>query len=121
MRNLRNGIIVVLMALFSITNYAQSQSDITGEWAVGKQNTVVKIQQQNEVYSGKIISSDNPKAKIGKLMIKGLKLKKGKWRGKIYAPRRSEWYDAEFIPNEKSIEIKIKAGFFSKTIEWTKL
>jgi len=118
MRNLRNGIIVVLMALFSITNYAQSPYDVDGEYTLGEKNTVVKIEKQNEVYSGKIISSDNPKAKIGKLIIKDLKLKKGKWRGKIYAPRRSEWYDAEFIPNEKSIEIKIKAGFFSKTIEW---
>jgi uncharacterized protein (DUF2147 family) len=118
MRNLRNGIIVVLMALFSITNYAQSPSDVDGEYTLGERNTVVKIEKQNEVYSGKIISSDNPKAKIGKLIIKDLKLKKGKWRGKIYAPKRKEWYDAEFTPKENSLEITIKVGFMSKTINW---
>ena len=56
MRNLRNGIIVVLMALFSITNYAQSPSDVDGEYTLGEKNTVVKIEKKNEVYSGKIIS-----------------------------------------------------------------
>jgi uncharacterized protein (DUF2147 family) len=106
------------MALFSITNYAQSPSDVDGEYTLGERNTVVKIEKQNEVYSGKIISSDNPKAKIGKLIIKDLKLKKGKWRGKIYAPKRKEWYDAEFTPKENSLEITIKVGFMSKTINW---
>ena len=36
MTGIKSGILILLMALFSITNYAQSQSDITGEWAVGR-------------------------------------------------------------------------------------
>lgn len=118
MTGIKSGILILLMALYSITNYAQSQSDITGEWDVGKQNTLVKIQQQNGVYYGKIKTSDNPKVKIGKLMVKDLKQTRGKWRGKIYAPKRKEWYDAEFTPKENSLEITIKVGFMSKTINW---
>ena len=118
MKGIKSGILILLMALFSITNYAQSQSGITGEWAVGKQNTLVKIQQQNGVYYGEIKTSDNPKVKIGKLMVKDLKQTRGKWRGKIYAPKRKEWYDAEFTPKENSLEITIKVGFMSKTINW---
>lgn len=118
MKNLKNVITVVLMTLFSITNYAQSQSDVAGDWVVGKQNTVIKIEQHNNVYSGKIISSDNPKAKIGNLMVKELKQKNGEWKGKVYSAKRKEWYDAEFIPKENMLDVKIKVGFFSKTMEW---
>jgi uncharacterized protein (DUF2147 family) len=120
MKNLKNVITVVFMTLFSITNYAQSQSEVAGDWVVGKQNTVIKIEQNDGIYCGTIISSDNPKAEIGKLMVKDLKLKKGKWKGKTYSPKRKEWYDAEFIPKENTLDVKIKVGFFSKTIEWVR-
>jgi uncharacterized protein (DUF2147 family) len=118
MRNLRNGIIVVLMIIFSTTGYAQSNAGLTGEYIVGEQNTIVKIEQQDDVYSGKIMSSDNSNVKIGKLMVKDLEQTRGKWKGKVYAPKRKEWYDAEFILKENTLDIKIKVGFFSKTIEW---
>ena len=120
MKNLKNVITVVFMTLFSITNYAQSQSEVAGDWVVGKQNTVIKIEQNDGIYCGTIISSDNPKAEIGKLMVKDLKLKKGKWKGKTYSPKPKEWYDAEFIPKENTLDVKIKVGFFSKTIEWVR-
>jgi len=118
MKNLRNVITVVLITIFSITSYAQSKSDIAGEYVVGEQNTIVKIEPQEDVFSGKITSSDNPKAKIGNLMVKELKQTKGKWKGKLYSPKRKEWFDAEFIPKKNTLDVKIKVGFFSKTIEW---
>ena len=118
MKKLRNLITILLLTLFNAASYAQSQSDIAGEYVVGEQNTIVKIEPQEDFFSGKITSSDNPKAKIGNLMVKDLKEKKGKWKGKIYSPKRKEWYDAEFIPKENTLDVKIKVGFFSKTIEW---
>ncbi|MCP4552386.1 MAG: DUF2147 domain-containing protein [Bacteroidetes bacterium] len=118
MKNLKNVITVVLMTIFSITSHAQSPSDVAGEYIVGKQNTVVKIEQQEGIYTGEIISSDNPNAKIGKLMVKDLKEKKGKWKGKVYAPKRKEWYDAEFIPQGNTLAVQIKVGFMSKTMKW---
>jgi uncharacterized protein (DUF2147 family) len=51
-------------------------------------------------------------------MVKDLEQTRGKWKGKVYAPKRKEWYDAEFILKENTLDIKIKVGFFSKTIEW---
>lgn len=118
MKNLGNLVVLIAISLFSLNSFAQS--DVLGEWIVGKQNTVIKIEQQAGVYYGKIISSDNSKVKIGKLMVKDLKEKKGKWKGNTYSPKRKEWYDAEFIPKENTLDIKIKVGFFSKTIEWVR-
>lgn len=118
MKKLRNVITVVLMTIFSITAYAQSNAGLSGEYIVGEQNTIVKIEQHDDVYSGKIMSSDNAKVKIGKMMVKDLEQTRGKWKGKVYAPKRKEWFDAEFIPKKNTLDVKIKVGFFSKTIEW---
>lgn len=118
MKNLRNIFLVLIISLFSMNSFAQS--DLSGEWIVGEKNTVVKIEQHNSIYSGKIISSDNPKVKIGNLMVKELRQTKGKWEGKVYSPKRMEWYDAEFTKKENKLNIAISVGFFSKTVEWTK-
>lgn len=116
MKNLRNIIALLVFSLFSFSSFAQS---VTGEWIVGKEhNTVIKIEKEEAVYSGKIFSSDNSKVKIGKLMVKDLKQTKGKWKGKVYSPKRKEWYDGEFTPYKDKLKVKIKAGFFSKTLEW---
>jgi uncharacterized protein (DUF2147 family) len=120
MKKLRNLITILLLTVFNIASYAQSQSDIAGEYVVGEQNTIVKIEPQEDVFSGKITSSDNPKAKIGNLMVKELKQTKGKWKGKVYSPKRKEWFDAEFIPKKNTLDVKIEVGFFSKTMEWTR-
>ncbi len=119
MKNLRIVIVLLAFGLFSFASSAQS--NVAGNWIAGKENTVIKIAQEGSSYSGKIISSENPKAKAGSLMIKDLKQdKKGNWKGQVYAPKRDEWYDAEFTPKGNILEIEISVGFFSKTMEWKK-
>lgn len=118
MKNLRNILLVLTISLLSINSFAQP--GVVGEWIIGEQNTVVKIEQQNSIYSGKIISSDNPNVKTGILMVKDLKQTKGKWEGKVYSPKQKEWYDAEFTQKENKLNIEISVGFFSKTVEWIK-
>lgn len=118
MKTSRNIITILLLTLFNVTSYAQSEYNLAGEYIIGEQNTIVKIVEQDNVYSGKVIASESPKAKIGNLMVKELKQTKGKWKGKVYAPRRKKWIDAEFTPKENSLEIKVKVGFMSKTMEW---
>lgn len=118
MKNLRNVFLVLVISLLSINSFAQS--DVAGDWIVGKQNTVVKIEKDNGLYIGKIISSDNPDAEIGKLLVKELKEEKDTWEGQIYAPKRKEWYEAEFLRIGDMLKIEITVGFFSKTVEWIK-
>ena len=119
MKNLRIVIVLLTFGLFSFSSLAQS--NVAGNWVAGKEYTVIKIAQEGSSYSGKIISSENPKAKLGTLMVKDLKQdKKGNWKGQVYAPKRDEWYDAEFTPNGEILEVKISVGFFSKTMEWKK-
>lgn len=118
MKNLRSIFLVLIIGLFSINGMAQS--DITGTWNTGKDNTIVKIERQNGVYIGSIISSDNPKAKQGIVILKDLEPKIDSWTGKMYAPRRAEWYDVEISTSGNKMQLEMTVGFFSKSIEWTK-
>ena len=118
MKNLRNIVAVLIISLLSINSFGQS--DVSGEWIVDEDNTLIKIEQDMGIYSGKIISSDNPKAPIGELIVKEVKQTKGKLEGKVFSLKRQEWYDAEFIPKENQLDVEISVGFYKKTIEWTK-
>ena len=119
MINLRIVGVLVIISLWSINSLAQSH--MAGEWSVGEQNTIVKIEQEDGIYTGKIVASDNPKVKIGNPMIKELKQIEGTWKGKVYSPKRKEWYDAEFTQEDNKLNLEIKVGIFSKTLEWTRI
>lgn len=108
--------LILVFGILSLTAFGQKTLD--GNWVANSdKNTVVKIVQNNEVYSGEISSSDNQKA-VGTLLIKDVKLKNDIYQGRLYSPKRKEWYDAEFEVKGNTLEINISVGFFSKTAEW---
>ena len=111
--------VVLMICLCGSVLFAQS--DLTGKWHTGKENTLVKIYETKGEYFGEIVSSDNPKVQIGKKIVKDLKNKKGKWKGKLFAVKKQEWVDAEFKPKNDILEITVKVGFFTKTVEWNKV
>ncbi|MGK0447445.1 MAG: hypothetical protein ACJA2M_001219 [Polaribacter sp.] len=116
---MKNILLILFFGIFSFTSFGQKT--LIGDWiANSDKNTVVKIVQNNEVYSGGILSSDNQKA-VGTLLLKDVKLKKDTFKGKLYAPKRKKWYDAEFKIKGNTLEIYISVGFFSKTIKWVAL
>lgn len=116
---MKNIFLLLTLSLFSFSVFAQS--DLSGKWNTGEQHTIIKIEQHDGVSTGTIISSDNPNAKIGNVMVKELKQKKSSWKGKVYSQKRKEWYNAEFSPNGNTLNVVISVGFFSKTLEWTKI
>ena len=120
MKNLGKTLLVLTISLFSMSSF--TQSELTGHWTFGEQNTVVNLEQHNRVYSGKIISSDSPKVKIGTVLVKELKQTKGSWKGKVYSPKRKDWYDAVFKTKKDKLKIEISVSrFYKKTIEWTRV
>ena len=105
---MKNIFLILTFSLFSFSLFAQN--DLSGNWNTGEKNTIIKIEQQNGVYIGKVVSSDNPEAKPGTLIMKDVKQKKETWTGKLYAAKRGEWYDAELskkaiIPIERMLEL----------------
>ncbi len=98
----------------------QAQTSLVGIWNTGKDNTKIEITEDNGVYQGKIASSDNASTKIGKQMLKDVKLDGGKWKGKMYSPKRDNWYNAVLEEKGSKLSVTVKAGIMSQTLEWKK-
>lgn len=111
------ALVLVMTMAFSLS----AQTNLTGVWSTGEENTKIKLyKNKSSVIYGKILSSDNPKAEIGKILVKEVKLKDGKWIGKIYVPKQDKWYKAQFIPSKSALKIKVSAGWMTKEVQWKK-
>lgn len=97
-----------------------AQQSINGIWNTGQDNTEIEIKSENGIYDGKIISSENSNAKKGTLILKDVKSVSGKWKGKMYSPKKKEWFNAVLELKGGKLMVKVKSGFMSKTVEWTK-
>jgi uncharacterized protein (DUF2147 family) len=116
---MRNLFLAAVLCLIGSAGFAQS--DITGEWHTGMDNTIVLIEKQNDVYSGKIISSDNENVKADTVILKNVKsIKDNKLEGELFSLRKGKWYDAEIINSDNKLTITISAGLLNKSVEWIK-
>ncbi len=112
--------ILTLLIVSLLGSTIIAQTDISGTWTFGYKNTIVNISEKDGIYSGEIASSDNPKAKIGKQILKDFKQKKSGWTGKLYSARRNKWFDVVIKNVDDTLEIVVSAGFRKKTIVWKK-
>ena len=78
----------------------------------------IETYQKEGSWFGKVIASDNPKAKIGTDILRGFTQKNGEWKGKIFAAKRGKIMDAVIQPAKDLLNITVSAGFISKTLEW---
>ncbi len=111
-----------ILIIFALCSYLMfGQSNLTGTWNTNDENTIIEIVKSKNLIIGKVKSSNNPKAKIGQIILKDLTKNGNTWTGKIYAPKKQEWYDVVITPKNNVLELEISVGFFSKTLEWKKI
>ncbi len=116
-----NSLLITILFI-SLSCFSLSASEkFPGIWNTGNHNTVVKIEKKNDVFEGRIISTDSDNAQPGTLIVKDMKYEKGEWIGKIYSPKRDAWYNAAFSMGDETLTITVTVGFFSKTVEWKKI
>ncbi len=107
------------MILSSTSIFAQKSLD--GVWQTGVDNTKIETYQKDGAMFGKIISSDNPKAKTGTDILRNFKKNGDSWEGQLYAVKRDKLVNAIIIPTQNKLLIKLSVGFFSKNLEWLKV
>ena len=109
----------------SVTNYR----NISGKRLTMKQshaqhryqeaeNTKIETYQKEGAWYGKIVSSDNPKAKIGNDILRAFKKEDGQWNGQLFAAKRGKILDAVIEPQKEALNITVSAGFFTKSLVW---
>ena len=109
-------LIVTLGILTSLT----AQDFEVSIWLTGDENTKIETYQKEGAWYGKIVSSDNPKAKIGNDILRAFKKEDGKWSGKLFAAKRGKILDAVIEPQKEALNITVSAGFFTKSLVWKK-
>ncbi len=112
--------IIVTFCMLFLAITMNAQQAITGIWNMGKDNTKIEITEENGVFGGKIVSSDNANAKIGNQLLKEVKSVGGEWKGKLYSPKKGKWFDAVLVEEGDLLLVTVKAGIMSKTVEWKK-
>ena len=89
-----------------------------GTWSTGQENTIVETYEKDGAWFGKIVSSDNPKAKIGLDILRGFKLEDEELKGKMFAAKRNKEFDAVIDPSNEKLLITISAGFIKRKLTW---
>ena len=112
------NLFLAALLMLGITGHAFATTALDGNWQTGEDNSVVHVESSDGVATGKLISSDNPKAKMGTEILRNFKQTKGVWNGEIYAAKKDKLYNATITPTENSLEIKISAGVVSKKLSW---
>lgn len=95
-------------------------NDIIGTWNTMNENTKIQIIEQKGLLIGRIKSSDNSKAQVGRLILKDLIKTGNSWSGKIYVVKKNEWCDVDITSKKNMLHLKIQIGFINKSIIWEK-
>lgn len=106
-------IVFTICILFS-TITMTAQDAISGVYDIGQGNTKVEIKGSE----GKVVSSD--KLEKGMVMLKDIKSSDGEWKAKLFNAKKNKWYDAVLKEEKNILFVTVKAGFVTKTIEWSK-
>ena len=109
-----------LLVTLSILTSLSAQDFEVGIWLTGEENTKIETYQKEGTWYGKIISSDNAKAKIGNDILREFKKEDGQWSGKLFAAKRGKILDAVIEPNKDALNITVSTGFFTKSLVWKK-
>ncbi len=113
-------IMVSMLFLLLVGASLHAQTTLTGVWNTGTDNSQVEITEVDGRYVGTLIASDSPDANIGNVLLKDLEPSGKGWTGKMFAPKRGEWYDAKLQSKGDLLLITVGSGFMKKTLEWTK-
>lgn len=110
----------LLISLLLVFTVSFSTVDIAGKWRAPKENTVIDINKVGNVYEGIVLQSDNKKA-VGQKVLRDLKKEGNKWKGKLYAIEKDELVDVELELKDEMLEVTLKKGWMSKTVEWKRV
>lgn len=113
---------VLMLTMLSLMVYSLSYSQsIEGVWSTGNENTTIEILLEDGEWVGKIKSSDNEKAPIGKVILKDLEKEGDSWKGKLFVIKKQRWVNVKVSPFETKLKLLVSAGFSKKKVEWERI
>jgi len=112
---------MLLAGLLVFSADLAAQGALDGRWNTGEDNSIVEVFERDSEVFGKLVSSDNDKAKIGTEILRNFKEVDGVWTGKIYSAKRDKLMDATVAPSADVLNISVSAGMGSKKLTWKRV
>ena len=116
---MKNLLLISVLTLVVVALNGQEMTEAV--WLTGEENTKIETFQRDGLWYGKIVSSDNSKAKIGKEILQDFVEIDGEWKGKLYAAKKDKLMNAVIIPSFEKLNITVSAGLFKKKLTWTRV
>ncbi|SEF57115.1 DUF2147 domain-containing protein [Vibrio hangzhouensis] len=114
-------LVTLFFTLWSVTTFANS-APIEGLWLAENKSTQIEISQTESGRWQGVVTSSPSKAELeGTQLLSAIVEAPDGYEGKVYAIKKAKHYDAEIKPVDNTLQIEVTAGFFSKTMIWTRI
>lgn len=113
--NITLSIVFSLFSFFAKGNH--DPNDLIGKWRT-ESGKVVTITMDDSIYTGKVLSDEKKVVDL----LQGFTFSKDHYDGTLYAAKRDMKLTSsiKMISRDK-IEVTIKKGFFTKTLQWNRV
>ena len=112
---------IVAAALSFICNVSAA-SDLNGFWQHPKNPVWLEVNEA--MGTGVAIRNDDDPGSVGFAVLKEVMTgpKGEQWSGQVYVPQLGDYKRVIVtLPNANTLKMKVKIGFISRSVEWTKV
>ena len=111
---------IVAAAILFICNVSAA-SDLNGFWQHPKDPVWLEVNE--EMGTGIAVRNDDDPSSVGFAVLKEIVTgpKEGQWSGQVYVPQLGDYKRVIVtLPNADTLKMKVKIGFISRSVEWTR-
>ena len=112
---------IVAAAILFICNVTAA-SDLNGFWQHPKD--LVWLEVNEAMGSGIAVRNDDDPSSVGFAVLKEVVTcpKEQQWSGQVYVPQLGDYKRVIVtLPDATTLKMKVKIGFISRSVEWTKV
>ncbi len=110
-------ILAAVLALFAHSAIAEG---LGGFWKHAEEPGWIEIDMA--AGTGTVLRNDKFPERVGRQILKDIESDGDAWSGQVYAEKLKEYKQAELtLDGEGRLQIKVKVGFLSRTVEWVRV
>ena len=112
---------IVVAALSTVCNVSAA-GDLNGIWQHPKDPVWLEVNEA--LGTGIAVRNDDDPSSIGFAVLKEVVVgpKQEQWSGEVYVPQLGDYKGVIVtLPNANTLKMKVKIGFISRSVEWTKV
>ena len=112
----------IVAAALSVVCNVSAASDLNGIWQHPKDPVWLEVNET--MGTGIAVRNDDNPSSVGFAVLKEVVTgpKEEQWSGQVYVPQLGDYKRVIVtLPNADTLKMKVKIGFISRSVEWTKV